>query len=120
MEKLQKEFVLRGFKYEQIKRSENTAIYGQYFIEDDGGLSFLSYEVFHIRKQKESFNEVTGIHFKAKELMPSDEGFGHYAYACKNMKQAEIRFQELEDRFAKNDEEITDIIEEAVEEIIDN
>jgi len=117
MELLQKEFVFRGFKYEQRKRTENTAIYEQYFIEDDGGLSFLSYEVFHIRKQKESFNVVTGIHFKAKELLPSNEAFGHYAYTCKDMKRAEIRFQELEDKYANVTEEYLSV---EVEEGIDN
>ena len=120
MEPLQKEFYYRGFKYEQVKRTDNTAIYAQYFVEDDGGLSLLTYEVFHIRKQKESYNEKTGIHFKAKELPPSDESFGYYAFACKNLKHAELRFKELEERFTNSsDEQVIKAMEEVEEDIIE-
>lgn len=114
MELLTEEITSRGFKYFQKMRTENTALYEQYLILEDGSIEFVAYEVFHIRKQKESFNQALKINYTDKELFPSNERFGLDAYCCKDLKRAQIRFAELEERFANSSHE--EIVADEVEE----
>jgi hypothetical protein len=135
MEPLEKDFVWRGMHYIQKKRTEKTAMYDQYlilterapdgvhktgkskgktkYIEVPVGEEWVAYEVFHVRKQEEHIG-FGGALYKAKELFPRDERFGVDAYCCKELKRAEVKFKELEERFANSSDE--EIVEDEVEE----
>ena len=132
MELLPKEIVKSGFRYIQKKRTDKTAIYDQWLLIGHNELNdektkaagkkkydfiidseeWVAYEVFHIRRQKET-TLPNGIILKEKELFPSNEGFGVYAYCCKELKRAEMRFNELEKRYANSSEE--EIVDEDTE-----
>lgn len=75
------------FIFNQIKRNDKYAIYKK-------SASYKTYyEVFEIRKQKES--EFNGIKYEEKELMPNDNMFGINAFCFTDFDKAIDKYNEL-------------------------
>jgi len=99
MEKLKDIIVRRKldvFEYRLIKRNEHVAMYAQWYTDADEP-RLISYEVFIIRKQKESVRVIGGtkVRFARKELYPGDEAFGYSAWSIVKVELAEKKFEEL-------------------------
>jgi hypothetical protein len=92
MEKLPENIKKNGFDYKQVKRTDKAAIYAQYMT---GGTLLIGYEVFQIFEQKESDTIIAGnpIHYENKELFPSDEAFGKFAWSFQSLQRAETFFE---------------------------
>jgi hypothetical protein len=73
MEKLQETFIRKGIKYKLYSRTATHALFEQ-SMKIDQNWEVIGYEVAKIRFQEEQMKN--NIHFKAKELIPSDEIFG--------------------------------------------
>jgi hypothetical protein len=88
MEKLEKKFTgrgeVRGITFTQVKETENGYIYKR---------SDELFEVFEKRTQKEGTKKYgrVEIHFKEKELYPTSNAFGKWAWCCSTLDNAEIR-----------------------------
>lgn len=94
MKKLDKYFTgkgeVKGIEFEQISRSNNTAIYrvdNNYF------------EVFIIKTQKAKIKKIAGkeILFHAKELYPSSKDFGISAWTFKSYSKAIDKYSKILD-----------------------
>lgn len=99
MEQLKQEITRRKsdvFVYRLIKRNQFVALYGQWYTEGDEP-KLVCYEVFMIRRQKESSRLLKGkmIHYAEKELFPKDEDFGYTAWAINDIKRATDKFDVL-------------------------
>ena len=66
-------------------------VYAQTYPEDGG---VCSYEVFKIRVDKPKV--VFGISLPEREKFPGNEDFGKWAWTCPQLKNAMIKFNELE------------------------
>jgi len=76
------------YDFNLIKRVGDVAIFSQ----SDGGKIY-GFEVFEIRKQKETaFND---IHYEAKERVPSNEEWGTNAFTCYSIEQAELKMAKI-------------------------
>lgn len=75
METLQKEIRTNGHIYQQLDRTNNTAIYSQH--TKDGQLA--GHEVFIIKIGKET--EINGKLIPERELFPKNEDFGKTAWS---------------------------------------
>ena len=76
------------FDFALIKRSGDVAIFSQ----SDEGVIY-GFEVFEIRKQKET--QFGKIHYEAKERVPSNEEWGTNAFTCHTLEQAEIKMAKI-------------------------
>jgi hypothetical protein len=98
MKKLQVEFQSNADQcglhtFKQIKRSANTALYQR--IRKDS--STHSYEAFKIKIVKAGTIFAKGAKPIAEdyESYPGKGGFGKYAYSCKTLDRAEMRYEQL-------------------------
>jgi len=80
-----------GYDFKLVKREGNIAIYSQ---GDDEGRVF-AYEVFEVRKQKET--QFGDIHYEAKERVPSNEEWGTNAFTVHSMEQAEKYVKQIQE-----------------------
>ena len=89
--KLQTTIRKNGFVYNQIARTETTAIYEQ---TQEGEI--ISYEVFKIQTTKKDYTFPNGTLIKSgTERFPSNEDFGKTAWSIRNLDRAKKRFSEL-------------------------
>lgn len=94
MKKLEKEFESAGFKYKQIHREKNYAIYERKYIDS---LSDPHYE--SIKIQSHNGMEIAGKKLPPSEYYPSSNSWGTNGYTCINKKAAYNRL----DRMMKED-----------------
>ena len=94
MKKLQTEFESAGFKYKQIHREKNYAIYERKYIDS---LSDPHYEA--IKIQSHNGMEIAGNKISPSEYYPSSNSWGRHGYTCLNKKSAYDRL----DRMMKED-----------------
>ena len=78
-----------GYNYTQINRGSKALIYRQ---EISSKASY--YEVFLLRTSRE--RRIKDVLLPAKEIFPSNEAFGEWAWTFRDYKSAEWRFNELE------------------------
>ncbi len=77
-----------GYEFKLVSRIGDVAIFEQH---SEG--SVIAYEVFEVRKQKET--QFGDIHYEAKERVPSNEEWGTNAYTVHTIEQANIRATEI-------------------------
>ena len=94
MKKLEKEFESAGFKYKQIHREKNYAIYERKYIDS---LSDPHYEAIKILSHNGM--EIAGKKLPPSEYYPSSNSWGTNGYTCINKKAAYNRL----DRMMKED-----------------
>ncbi len=96
--KLSENFRFKGFRYTQIDRNNNFAIYLQ---ENDVPIGnkeyFFYYEVIKIKKQKAHSSVIQGkeIYHSAKEIYPNSKAWGLSGWTFKNFSEAEEHFIRL-------------------------
>ena len=90
MQTLPKSFIKNTFRYEQVDRTGDVAIYSQTIPELS---KIIGYEVFEVQK-KEAFS-LNGYDYPAKEAVPSSNQWGQMAFTVFNLSQAEEKQAEL-------------------------
>ena len=80
MKKLEKKFSKRGFKYSEVKREGDTALYK--LTRND----IHHYEIFEVMKHKEC--TIKGNLIPAREATPSDEQWGTSGFSTPNKDKA--------------------------------
>ena len=81
---------VKGVEFTQLKTSDKAYIYQR--IEDEG---IIYYEVF-VRKQVNKFDFETNTQLEdMKEIYPKSNNFGSWAWCCKDINKAMIKFKEL-------------------------
>lgn len=89
------EYKKNGYTHKQVRRSGDVVIY-QLFNEKDEPRGF---EVYEVRKYTE--RQINDVIIPAKEAPPSNEMFGHNAYAPANIERAEELMGEIQARIDK-------------------
>ena len=98
IEQLAKNFTLKGFRYTQVKRENDYAIYLQ---ENDVPINskdyYCYYEVIKIRKQKALQTLIQGksVLYPAKEVYPNIKNWGVTGWTFKSFTNAEAHFLKL-------------------------
>ena len=87
---LSKELKKNKYTYKQVERNDYFAIYEQWSKEN----ILVGYEVFQIKKQKET-TFPNGTIYPPQEAMPSNESFGKTAWAYTTLQPAYERYKEL-------------------------
>jgi len=82
----------KGFIYELEKRGTKALMYRQ--IDDEDNI-LVSYEVFKLKVDPPKL--VFGIQLNEREVFPSNEDFGKWAWTFSTKERADKRFQEIED-----------------------
>ena len=82
-----------GFNYAQVLCGQRSCIYRQ---EVDPNT--YNYEVFKIKVRRERILKIKGIKksIEAHETWPNDEAFGYWAWSCRTIEKAELRFIGME------------------------
>jgi hypothetical protein len=93
MKKLNKEFESAGFKYKQIHREDNYAIYERKYIDSINK----HYEA--IKIQSHNGMEIAGKKLPPSEFYPSSNSWGRYGFTCITKQEAYNRL----DRMMKED-----------------
>ena len=94
MEKLENVIFRNGYKYEKVLDLPLGFVYKQLSIESG---SFVSFEVFkrRISPRKTSIIGGVEVEFKEKELFPTNEAFGEWAFTCPTMERVEVRLEQF-------------------------
>lgn len=87
---LEKSFDRKGFRYEQVYRKENRAIYTQ-TIPDVGSLT---YEVIVIKSH--NGYEIAGTQILPSEVYPSSNQWGDTGWTYQTLEQAQNKMKQLE------------------------
>lgn len=95
MKELEKNIRKNGFEYTQIRKSPAAYIYAQHLPDKSEPIAF---EVFQ-RKEGKVYT-IAGNEIPASVQFPSNESFGLWAFTCKTMESALVKFAELEARYA--------------------
>lgn len=95
MKKLDKEFESAGFKYKQIHREKNYAIYERKYIDSDKK----HYEA--IRIQSHNGLEISGNKIPPSEYYPGSNSWGVHGFTCVSREKAYKRLDRM-----MNDEKI--------------
>lgn len=93
MEQLATTINYRGFTYKQIKRGDHAFMYAQY-----SGKHLVGHEVFRRKVQQEKETVIAGqnVTYANKEMFPSNESFGEWAWAIRSENAAIQKFEYLE------------------------
>lgn len=77
--------------------SQKKAMYKVEFHPTNGRIHLVGYEVFLVKIQKPMTMTVGGVtvQYEEKEMKPSDEAFGKWAFQCSTLEEAEKKFAEL-------------------------
>lgn len=92
---------LHGGQFHHTRIDDGTQKKAMYKVEfkptGSDRMHLVCYEVFQIRIQKPMSMTVGGVtvNYEEKEMKPSDEAFGHWAFQCSTLEQAEKKFAEL-------------------------
>jgi hypothetical protein len=91
MKKLEKTFTKKGFKYTQIKREGNFAIYQQDSLTE--GAVTPSFEVVEI-KSHDGY-EIGGQKIAASEVYPSTSQWGNIGWTFRTIEDARAKFKKI-------------------------
>lgn len=91
MEILANKIKRKDFTYELEKRGEKTLMYRQ--LSDIDNL-IIGYEVFRIKVDQPKL--VFGVQLNEREVFPSNEDFGKWAWSFSNKERAEKKFDIIE------------------------
>jgi hypothetical protein len=91
METLPEKIKRKNFTYELEKRGERTLMYRQISDLDN---SIIGYEIFRIKIDQPKM--VFGNQLNEREVFPSGEDFGKWAWACSTKERAEVKFELIE------------------------
>ena len=91
MKKISEKFIKKGFKYTQIKRKGNKAIYLQERDADDSIIK--NYEVVIIKSH--NGYEIGGSIIPPGEVYPSSNQWGALGWTLSNLADAEKRFSTI-------------------------
>lgn len=91
MKKLEKEITKKGFKYTQVKREGNKAIYLQERLEKNSTLK--KYEVIQIKKH--DGYEINGVKILPSEVYPSSTQWGTHGWTFEDLEDAEKKYKKL-------------------------
>ncbi len=92
---------LHGGQFHHTRIDDGTQKKAMYKVEfkptGSDRMHLVCYEVFLIKIQKPMTMNVGGVtvNYEEKEMKPSDEAFGHWAFQCSTLEQAEKKFAEL-------------------------
>ena len=92
---------LHGGQFHHTRIDDGTQKKAMYKVEfkptGSDRMHLVCYEVFLIKIQKPMTMNVGGVtvNYEEKEMKPSDEAFGHWAFQCSTLEQAEKKFTEL-------------------------
>lgn len=95
---LQKNFKFRGFRFTQIERTKDFALYLQENdVPTDSKEYFFYYEVIKIKKQNEHSTLIEGkpVFYPAKEIYPNDKSWGHSGWTFKHFNEAKAYYIKL-------------------------
>lgn len=101
MRLLEKKIISKGFRFTQIKRTNNFAIYlKENNVAVDSPSYYFCYEVINIRKREaESFKRFGKlIEIPFREIYPTDNNWGLYGCTFKDLKTAEVYFIKLSEK----------------------
>ena len=90
MKKLPLTFQKYGYRFAQVRRSENKAIYRQCI-----GERLVGYEVIKIRIRPKRYNTILKRKEPDKEVYPSKEEWGNWGWSCGNLEKALSRYNTL-------------------------
>jgi hypothetical protein len=99
--KLQENFSYRGFRFTQVEREKNIAIY---LMENDVPIEskdyYFCYEVIKIKKQKahSTFIEGKEVYYPEKEVYPNDKSWGLSGWTFKDISEAKAYFINLSEK----------------------
>lgn len=91
MKKLEKEFIKKGFKFTQIERKGNIAIYKQESLKVEKPKA--NYEVVQIKSH--NGYEIGGSKIAAAEVYPGSSQWGLLGWTHLDLSSAEKRFKKL-------------------------
>ena len=95
---LEKKFISKRFRFTQIERTNNFAIYlKENNVAFDNALYYFCYEVIKVRRREtESFKSFGKlIKLPLREIYPTDNNWGLYGWTFKDLKSAEVYFIKL-------------------------
>ena len=98
---LEETFISKGFRFTQMKRNDNFAIYlKESNVALDNALYYFCYEVIKIRKREaEAFKRFGKlIELPLREIYPTDNNWGLYGWTFKDLKSAEVYFIKLSEK----------------------
>ena len=90
-----------GYDYKLEKRVGDVAVFEQY---SEGKL--IAYEVFEVRKQKET--DWGTVHYEAKEKVPSSEEWGNNAFTVSSLKRADFYVEQILKSIAERENNTND------------
>jgi len=93
---LEESFTSKGFKFQQIKRDGDVAIYKKQL--DNPEADNHHYEVIAIKKH--NGYEIAGVKVPPSEMYPSDSQWGDWGFTCNNLEDANKRFDFLQQKFS--------------------
>ena len=97
MKILEESFTSRGFKFQQVKRDGDVAIYKKQL--DSPESDNHHYEVIAIKKH--NGYEIAGVKMPPAEMYPSDSQWGDWGYTCNTIEDANKRFDFLQKKFSE-------------------
>jgi hypothetical protein len=89
---LEESFTSKGFKFQQVKRHGDVAIYKKQFDDPESGNNH--YEVIAIKRH--NGYEIAGVKVLPSEMYPSDSQWGDWAFTCNTIEDANKRFDYLQ------------------------
>ncbi len=95
---LEEKIISKGFRFTQIKRTNDFAIYlKENNVNVDSPSYYFCYEVIKIRKREaEAFKRFSKlIELPLREIYPTDNNWGLYGWTFEDLKGAEVCFIEL-------------------------
>lgn len=92
---------LHGGQFHHTRIDDGTQKKAMYKVEfkptGSDRMHLVGYEIFLVKIQKPMTMTVGGVtvQYEEKEMKPSDEAFGRWAFQCSTLEQAEKKFAEL-------------------------
>ena len=104
MIELQNEFIgagaVKGIKFKQIMKNDRAFLYELSDKNEETGKTRIWYEVFRKRISKEKDGIIGGVkvHFKTREIYPTSNNFGVWAWCFSDYGRAIEKFNELSEK----------------------
>lgn len=101
MEKLAECFKQKGFRFTQLERNNDYAVYlKENDVPIDSDSYYFSYEVIQIKKQKASTVSIGGkeINYPAKEVYPGDKSWGASGWTFRDGTEAKAYYITLTEK----------------------
>ena len=92
---LKTEFKWNQYRYEQLERTDTSAIYSQFNSDDE----IVAYEVVRIRVEQPG--EVMGKFYPLREVYPGTSQWGSYGWTCRSLDEARAKSKWIDEEMAK-------------------